>query len=218
MTPDSGPPSPGSSPPPPGESRSAGKRSDPERLEAFSDGVMAVIITIMVLDLRSPASASVHELSKSLPGVLVYALSFVFIGIYWNNHHHLLRSTERISARVMWSNLHLLFWLSLMPVVTRWVAEFYKSHLPACVYGIVAIGAAIAYTILVRAILAANGTDSEVARAIGSDFKGKISIVIYASGAALSWVSPWIAYAAYVIVAIIWFVPDRRLARGAEPT
>jgi uncharacterized membrane protein len=204
-------------PPPPPEPRSARKRSEPERLEAFSDGVMAVIITIMVLDLRSPASDTVGELMKSFPSVLVYALSFTFIAIYWNNHHHLLRSTERINARVMWSNLHLLFWLSLIPVVTKWVAEFYKAHLPACVYGIVAIGAAFAYWILVRAIVVANGTDSAVAQAIGSDFKGKVSIVMYAAGAALSWVTPWIAYAFYMAVSIIWFIPDRRLDRGVEP-
>ena len=198
------------------EPRSSQKHTEPERLEAFSDGVMAVIITIMVLDLRTPASDTLRELTKTFPSILVYALSFTFIGIYWNNHHHLLRSTERISARVMWSNLFLLFWLSLTPLVTKWMAQFYRDHLPACVYGIVAIGAAIAYTILVRAIVAANGTNSAVAQAIGSDFKGKISVAIYAAGAALSWVTPWIAYAAYAAVSIIWFIPDRRLDQDPE--
>lgn len=201
--------------PPDGTSAASRRRSDPERLEAFSDGVLAVIITLMALNLRAPEHASVHELGRSLPSVLVFALSFVYVGIYWNNHHHLLRSTERIDGRVMWCNLHLLFWLSLMPLLTKYVAEFYRSHLPVCVYGMVAIGAATAYWILVRAILAANGPDSTVARAIGSDFKGRISIVLYAIGAGLSWVTPWIAYALYVAVSVMWFLPDRRLERGA---
>ena len=194
------------------------RRSEPERLEAFSDGVLAVIITIMALDLRVPGRPTVRDLGQSLPSLLVFALSFTFIGIYWNNHHHLLRSTERISGRVMWSNLHLLFWLSLMPLLTKYVAEYYGSHLPACTYGVVAIGAASAYWILVRSIVAANGPDSEVARAIGTDFKGKVSIVIYALGVGLAWITPWIAYALYVAVSVIWFVPDRRLERDVlEP-
>ena len=194
----------------------SGRRSDPERLEAFSDGVMAVIITFLAFDLQEPAKSSFHSLEKSLPSLLVYILSFTFIGIYWNNHHHLLRSTERISAAVMWSNLHLLFWLSLIPVLTKWMAHYYGSHLPACVYGVVGLGAAIAYSILVRAIIASNGLDSQVAQAIGDDRKGYGSIVLYILGAAMAWVSPWIAYALFAAVSVIWFVPDRRLDRGVE--
>ena len=189
-------------------------RRDAERLEAFSDGVMAVIITIMVLGLKIPARATAHSLSQSLPSLLVYVLSFTVIGIYWNNHHHLLRSTERISGTVMWANLHLLFWLSLIPVLTEWVAKFYRAHLPAASYGVVTAGAAVAYWILVRAIIRCNGEDSTVAQAVGSDTKGVASIVLYLLGVGLAWVSPWIAYAFYVAVAIVWFIPDRRLARG----
>ena len=176
---------------------------------------MAVIITIMVLDLRVPGRPTAHDLGKSLPSLLVYVLSFVFVGIYWNNHHHLLRSTERISGGVMWANLHLLFWLSLIPVVTKWVAEFYRSHLPASIYAAVALGAGVAYTILVRTIVRANGADSEVARSIGRDVKGWISMVFYAVAIGLAWLTPWIAYALMVAVAVMWFVPDRRLGQGA---
>ena len=189
-------------------------RRDAERLEAFSDGVMAVIITIMVLGLKVPALATAHSLSQSLPSLLVYVLSFTVIGIYWNNHHHLLRSTERISGMVMWANLHLLFWLSLIPVLTEWVAKFYRAHLPASSYGVVTSGAAVAYWILVRAIIRCNGENSVVAQAVGSDTKGVVSIVLYLLGLGLAWVSPWIAYALYVAVAIVWFIPDRRLVRG----
>ena len=190
-----------------------GRRStDPERLEAFSDGVMAVIITIMALELKEPAGSALHDLGRSLPNLLVYILSFTFIGIYWNNHHHLLRATGRISASVMWANLHLLFWLSLVPALTKWMAEFYRAHLPACAYGVSALGAAVAYTILARTIVAANGEDSEVARALGSDRKSKVSLFLYALGTGLAWVTPWIAYGLFATVAVVWFVPDRRLA------
>ena len=190
-------------------------RRDAERLEAFSDGVMAVIITIMVLGLKIPAQATAHSLSESLPSLLVYVLSFTVIGIYWNNHHHLLRSTERINGAVMWANLHLLFWLSLIPVLTEWMAKFYRAHLPASSYGVVTSGAAVAYWILVRAIVRCNGEDSVVGQAVGSDTKGVASILLYLLGVGLAWVSPWIAYAFYVAVAIVWFIPDRRLARGS---
>jgi uncharacterized membrane protein len=198
---------------------SGGRRSDPDRLEAFSDGVMAVIITIMAFDLKEPAGATWHSLEHSLASLLVYILSFTFIGIYWNNHHHLLRSTERISAAVMWSNLHLLFWLSLIPVLTKWMADHYNSHLPASVYGIDGLGAAVAYTILVRAIVACNGSDSPVARAIGDDRKGNASLLLYILGAGLAWITPWVGYALYATVSVMWFVPDRRLegrVEGAE--
>jgi uncharacterized membrane protein len=184
------------------------------RLEAFSDGVMAVIITITALSLKAPLSGSFSGLSRRLPELLVYILSFTFVGIYWNNHHHLLRVTRHISGGVMWANLHLLFWLSLIPVVTEWVGSFYKDHWPAAVYGMVALGAAIAFSILVLAIVRANGRDSSVGRAIGSDRKGNVSIALYASAVGLAFLSPYVAYALFSVVAVIWFVPDRRFARS----
>jgi uncharacterized membrane protein len=187
------------------------------RVEAFSDGVMAVIITIMAFDLKRPDEPTWHALTGSLSALLVYILSFVMIAIYWNNHHHLFRATERISGAVMWANLFLLFWLSLLPFVTYWVSTFYKSHLPASVYGMVALGAAVAYGILVQTIIRANGRDSAVALAVGSDLKGNLSLVIYAAGIGLAWVSPWIAYGLYVAVAVVWFVPDRRFTRSRPP-
>ena len=192
-------------------------RRDADRLEAFSDGVMAVIITIMVLGLKVPAAATARSLSRSLPTLLVYILSFTVIGIYWNNHHHLLRSTERINGAVMWANLHLLFWLSLIPVLTEWVARFYRAHLPASAYGVVTAGAAVAYWMLVRAIIRCNGAGSAVAQAVGSDVKGTVSVLLYLSGVGLAWASPWIAYGFYVAVAVVWFIPDRRLARQVAP-
>jgi uncharacterized membrane protein len=193
---------------------SASGRWDTDRLEAFSDGVMAVIITIMAFGLEAPNGTSWNDLGKRLPDLLIYALSFTFIGIYWNNHHHLFRATERISGAVMWANLHVLFWLSLIPVLTKWIGTDYRAHVPACAYGVVALGAAAAYGILVQAIIRANGKDSAVAAAIGSDLKGTISIGLYAVGVGLAWVSPWISYALYVAVAVVWFVPDRRFTRA----
>jgi uncharacterized membrane protein len=184
------------------------------RVEAFSDGVMAVIITIMAFGLNVPKDTTWHAVRQQLPSLLVYVLSFTLIGIYWNNHHHLLRATERISGAVMWTNLHLLFWLSLIPVATKWVGEAHHSSMPASAYGIVSVGAAVAYGLLARAIILANGRNSAVARAIGSDFKGKLSMGLFATAVGLAWLSPWIAYAIYVGVAFLWFVPDRRLSRG----
>lgn len=191
-----------------------GPDHEPDRLEAFSDGVLAVIITIMALELKAPIGGTVHDLGKSMPGLLVYILSFTVIGIYWNNHHHLLRATSRIGGAVMWANLHLLFWLSLIPVLTEWLRRDYRSNLPASAYGGVALGAAFAYAFLVRAIVRHNGPGSQVALAVGSDFKGWMSIVLYALGVGLAWVTPWISYGLYVAVAVIWIVPDRRFARG----
>jgi TMEM175 potassium channel family protein len=192
------------------------------RLEAFSDGVMAVIITITALSLKTPLHGTFAALSQRLPELLVYILSFTFIGIYWNNHHHLLRATHHISGAVMWANLHLLFWLSLIPVVTEWVGTTYRSHWPAATYGMVALGAAIAFSILVWAIIRANGRNSAVGRAIGSNFKGNVSIVIYAAAIGLAFVSAYLSYALYTLVAVIWFIPDRQLARqgysGARAT
>jgi len=190
------------------------QRWDSGRVEAFSDGVMAVIITIMAFELKRPSGPTWHDLTPSFSALLVYILSFVIIGMYWNNHHHLFRATERISAAVMWANLFLLFWLSLLPFVTSWVSEFYKAHLPASIFGVVALGAAIAYGVLVRTIIQANGKESAVATAVGSDVKGNVSVALYAAGVGLAWVSPWIAYGLYVTVAVVWFVPDLRFTRA----
>ena len=191
-------------------------RREVGRVEGFSDGVMAVIITITAFELKVPGGHNLSDLGKDLSEVLVYVLSFTYIGIYWNNHHHLFKATEKLDGAVMWANLHLLFWLSLVPVLTGWVAKYYRYHLPASIYGCVFAGAAVAYAILVRAIVRANGPDSAVARGVGSDIKGRISILIYLLAIGLAWVSPWISYALYVTVAVIWFVPDRRFSR--EPT
>jgi uncharacterized membrane protein len=193
-------------------------RHEAGRVEAFSDGVMAVVITIMAFGLDVPKDTTWHALAEQLPSLLVYMLSFTTIGIYWNNHHHLLRATEHINGAVMWSNLHLLFWLSLIPVTTKWVGQEHDAHLPASVYGIVALGAAVAYGILVQTIIRANGRDSPVATAIGSDLKGNVSVVLYIAGVGLAWVSPWIAYALYVAVAVVWFVPDRRFVNPPSET
>lgn len=184
------------------------------RVEAFSDGVIAVIITIMALELRAPRGASLEAVRDQLPGLLAYVLSFVMVGIYWNNHHHLLRAAERISGAAMWANLFLLFWLSLIPVLTEWLRDEYRHALPAAAYGTVALAAGLAYAILVRALIRANGRASAVAQAIGSDIKGYASLVLYAAGVVLAFVSPWISYGLYVAVALMWFVPDRRFTRS----
>jgi uncharacterized membrane protein len=184
------------------------------RVEAFSDGVVAVIITIMALELRAPRGATLDAVGEQLPGLLVYVLSFVVIGIYWNNHHHLLRTADRISGAAMWANMFLLFWLSLVPVLTEWVRDEWRHPLPAAAYGAVALAAGFAYSILVRALIRANGPDSAVAAAIGSDRKGYVSLVLYAAGVGLAFVRPWIAYGCYVAVTVMWFVPDRRFTRS----
>ena len=181
------------------------------RLEAFSDGVIAILITIMVLDLRSPAGSDLAALAAILPGIGMYLLSFVFLGIYWNNHHHLLHATTTISGAVLWANLHLLFWLSLVPFATRWIGESGLAPLPTAMYGCVLLLAAIAFSILVRTILACQPPHSALANAIGSDFKGKISLVFYAAAIPLTFVNRWIAVALYVLVALMWLVPDRRI-------
>ncbi|MGH3161898.1 MAG: TMEM175 family protein [Streptosporangiaceae bacterium] len=189
--------------------------SETGRLEAFSDGVLAVIITIMALELKPPEDGTFRSLHARLPALLFYILSFTFVGIYWNNHHHLLRAARRISAGVMWSNLHLLFWLSLIPVLTEWVGEHHTETAPAATYGVVGLGSAVAFTILVRAIIRADGSSSLVATAIGSDTKGRVSLLAYAAATVLAFVSPWITYALFVAVAVMWFIPDRRLNRAS---
>jgi uncharacterized membrane protein len=183
------------------------------RLEAFSDGVIAIIITIMVLEMKAPHEATLAALRPLVPVFLSYVLSFVFVGIYWNNHHHLCLVVRQVSGGVLWANLHLLFWLSLIPFTTSWMGENHAAPLPVAVYGVVLLAAGTAYYILVRALLAHHGKDSILARAIGNDFKGRISLVIYAAGILLAFANPWIAIALYVCVAVIWLVPDRRIER-----
>jgi TMEM175 potassium channel family protein len=191
------------------------REMSPARLEAFSDGVLAVIITIMVLELRPPDGVEFDALQKLTAPLLIYVLSFTFIGIYWNNHHHLLRATRRISGGVMWANLHLLFWLSLIPVVTAWVGDHHESKLPAAAYGFIGLMAAIAFTILTITISNVN-KDTAINEALGSDLKGRMSLALYALGMALAFIQPWLAYAAYALVSIMWFIPDRRFAASAE--
>jgi uncharacterized membrane protein len=181
------------------------------RLEAFTDGVMAILITIMVLDLGVPAGATLTALRGLVPVLLGYTLSFVLLGIYWNNHHHMLHATTRVSGRVLWANLHLLFWLSLIPFATRWMGDTESAPTPTAIYGAVLLLAAIAYTILVRTILAQDGPDSRLAAAIGRDVKGKLSLVLYAMAIPLSFLSVWIADGLYVTVALIWLAPDPRI-------
>jgi uncharacterized membrane protein len=183
------------------------------RMEAFSDGVIAIIITIMVLELQAPHEADVTALLPLVPVFLSYLLSFVFLGIYWNNHHHLIQVVKQVNGRVLWANLHLLFWLSLVPFVTNWMGENALAAWPAALYGIVLFLAGVAFFILVRVLISIHGRDSALATAIGGDFKGKASPVIYLVGVALSFVSPWLAYALYVLVAVMWLVPDRRIEK-----
>jgi uncharacterized membrane protein len=183
------------------------------RLEAFSDGVLAVVITIMVLGIKPPREDTLAALKPLIPVFLVYVLSFTFIGIYWNNHHHLLRATRRISSGVMWANLHLLFWLSLIPVTTGWVSEHALSTWPALTYGLIGFMAGIAFAILVRMIRRAN-KDTELDRALGSDLKGWASMGLYVLGMALSRINPILSYAVYAIVSVMWFIPDRRFVKA----
>jgi len=198
----------------PGAHDSQGRdESETGRLEAFSDGVLAVIITIMAFGLRAPVAATFTGLRGRLPALLIYILSFTFIGIYWNNHHHLLRAARRVTGGVMWANLHLLFWLSLIPVLTGWIGEHYRQTAPAATYGLVCLAAAVAYLILTGAIIRADGSDSPVATAMGRDIKGRASLVLYAAATGLAFVSPFISYALFAAVAVMWFVPDRRLSR-----
>jgi uncharacterized membrane protein len=181
------------------------------RLEAFTDGVIAIIITIMVLEIKAPQGAEFAALQAGLPIFLAYALSYINVGIFWNNHHHMLHATERINGRVLWCNLLLLFWLSLIPFVIRWIDEAGIAPLPIAAYGAVLAMAAIGYTLLQRAIIAANGRTSRLATALGHDLKGKLSLASYVAAVPLAFVNPWIAVALYIAVALIWLVPDRRI-------
>jgi len=183
------------------------------RLEAFSDGVLAIIITIMVLELKVPHGESLEALLPLCPVFFSYVLSFIYVGIYWNNHHHMLHATRMVSGSVLWANLHLLFWLSLLPFVTGWMGENHFSALPTALYGGVLMMAAVAYWLLAHTIIAADGHDSLLAHAIGRDRKGVISVVLYAAAIPLAFVSQWIAQAIYVGVSLMWLVPDRRIER-----
>jgi len=191
------------------------------RLEAFSDGVLAIIITIMVLELKVPHAieqvphlAELADLKPLVPVFLSYVLSFIYVGIYWNNHHHLFQSTKHVTGGILWANLHLLFWLSLFPFTTAWVGENHLAASPTAVYGLVLLMAAIAYYILQRAIIAQQGPNSVLAAAIGHDRKGKLSPLSYLAAIPLAFVSPWIASGLYVFVALMWLVPDRRIERA----
>jgi uncharacterized membrane protein len=181
------------------------------RLEAFSDGVMAIIITIMVLELEIPHESNLAALLPLLPKFLSYTLSFVYIGIYWNNHHHLLQASKQVNGSVLWANLHLLFWLSIVPFVTGWMGENNFATLPLVFYGGVLWMSGLAYYILVRTLIAHHGTDSVIAKAIGKDEKGIRSLYIYTAAIALAFVAPWLAAVLYVFVAIMWLVPDKRI-------
>lgn len=187
------------------------------RLEAFSDAIIAIIMTIMVLELSAPAGADFRSLVPLLPKVLAYALSFLFLGIYWVNHHHLFQAVERVNGAVLWANMGLLFWLSLVSFVTAWAGDHASAPVPVAVYGTVLILAAIAYFILVRTLLAVHPRGSPLATAIGSDFKGKVSVLIYAAGIAASFLSTVVAWSLYVVVALIWLVPDRRIENTLRP-
>ncbi len=186
---------------------------DTGRLEAFSDGVLAIIITIMVLELKVPHGANLPALWPLLPVFMSYVLSFVYLGIYWNNHHHMLKVTSRVSGSILWANLHLLFWLSLVPFVTGWMGENNFAPAPTALYGVVLLVAAIAYWILQRVIMAEEGETSVLATAIGGDLKGKLSPVLYAIAIPAAFVHEWISGGLYVLVALIWLIPDRRIER-----
>ncbi len=181
------------------------------RLEAFSDGVLAIIITIMVLELKVPHGESVEALAPLLPVFLSYVLSFVYVGIYWNNHHHMLHTCRRVTGPILWANLHLLFWLSLFPFATGWMGENHFAAAPSAVYGVVLLMAAIAYWGLQQIIIASQGPDSLLKRAVGSDWKGKLSPVIYAAAIPIAFRSQWVSQGLYVLVALVWLVPDRRI-------
>jgi len=185
-----------------------------ERLAAFSDGVIAIIITIMVLELKVPHGSTWSVLMTVVPSFLSYILSFIYLAIYWNNHHHLLHTVARVDGLILWANSHLLFWLSLIPAATAWMGENFLASTPTAVYGIILLMPAIAYYLLQKAIIRKQGTHSVLANALGKDIKGKISPIFYIAGIALAFVNPWLAIAIYVLVAVIWLVPDRRIEKA----
>ncbi|HVU08795.1 MAG TPA: TMEM175 family protein [Verrucomicrobiae bacterium] len=186
------------------------------RVEAFSDGVIAIIITIMVLELRPPTSVALDQLLELLPVFLSYVLSFIYVGIYWNNHHHMFYATKRVTGGILWANLHLLFWLSLFPFATAWIDEHHHESLPVAIYGFVLLMAAIAYFILQTVIIRQQGQNSFLRKAVGRDWKGKASPLLYLAGILLAFVNTWISIALYVFVALLWLVPDRRIERTLQ--
>jgi uncharacterized membrane protein len=188
------------------------------RLEGFSDGVIAVVITIMVLSLRPPAGSSLHDLRPLVPKLSVYLLSFVFLAIYWNNHHHLMQLVDRVSGGVLWANAHLLFWLSLTPAAAAWLGPHLGDGAPVAIYGVVLLGAAIAYWILTRCLLGAHDRDSRLADAIGRDRKGKLSVIAYLVAIVVAPAVPWFSVSVYVAVALAWLIPDRRIERVLTPS
>ena len=183
------------------------------RLEAFSDGVIAIIITVMVLEMKVPHGDGIDALLPVVPVFLSYVLSFAYLAIYWNNHHHMLHTVHTVTGSVLWANLHLLFWLSLIPFTTGWMGENHFATLPAATYGLVLLMAAIAYFMLQQRIIASQGEGSLLKQAVGTDWKGKLSLILYSTAIVLAFVSPWIAIAIYVLVAVMWIVPDRRIER-----
>lgn len=187
------------------------------RLEAFSDGVIAILITIMVLELHVPEGTDLAALLPLVPVFMSYSLSFVVLGIYWNNHHHLFQAAKQVDGRVLWANLHLLFWLSLLPFATGWMGEHNFAAVPIIIYGVILVCAAIAYNILAYSLVALHGRDSVLARALGSDFKGKLSIGLYLLALPLAFINSWLSFGLYVLVAVIWFVPDRRIEKSLTP-
>ncbi len=186
------------------------------RLEAFSDGVLAIIITIMVLELKVPHAVELAALKPVLPVLLSYVLSFIYLGIYWNNHHHLFQATEEVSGGILWANLHLLFWLSLFPFTTAWMGENHLAAIPTAIYGFVLLMAAVAYYVLQRTIIAKEGRESLLAQAVGRDWKGKLSPLLYLAAIPLAFVSPWIAGGLYVFAALLWLIPDPRIEKEIE--
>ncbi|WP_076593807.1 TMEM175 family protein [Herminiimonas arsenitoxidans] len=188
------------------------------RVEAFSDGVIAILITIMVLELKVPHGESIEALKPLIPVFLSYVLSFIYLGIYWNNHHHMLHTTEKVSGAMLWANLHLLFWLSLIPFVTGWMGENHFGAMPSAIYGVILLMSSLAYWVLERLIISAQGKNSLLQRAIGKDWKGKISPVLYAIAIPAAFWFEWISISIYVLVAILWLVPDKRIERVFERT
>ena len=186
------------------------------RLEAFSDGVLAIIITIMVLEMKAPEGATLDALLPLAPSLLSYVLSFIYVGIYWNNHHHLLQACRRVTGSVLWANLHLLFWLSLLPFATRWMGNNHLAPLPSVAYGVVLLAAAIAYWLLQRRIIAADGSESVLRHALGGDWKGKLSPVLYLAGIGATLVDARLGQALYALVALLWLIPDRRIEHELE--
>jgi uncharacterized membrane protein len=186
------------------------------RLEAFSDGVFAIIITIMVLELKVPHGADLAALAKVAPVFLSYVLSFLYIAIYWNNHHHLMHTAERVDARILWANMNLLFWLSLIPFATGWLGETHFAQIPTALYGVALLMPGIAYYVLQKVIVRKHGAEGTLAKALGSDFKGKVSPLLYVASIGLAFVAPWMAHAIFVGVALMWLVPDRRIERAME--